>query len=890
MDTPTERTLHLCVHTLKQPADFAPHNRTIIQHSPTWALNLQKHEDLHMNIGNDDNPQSSFSLISDFDGDMDALLSTPFKSPLPAIALRNMTMFPGVVGSVMIGRKMSLSVIKQSLEKGTHMAVFTQKDANVEEPGAKDLYDEGVLARVMRIIDMPTGNKIAILQTYGPIKLEQVKRRRPTLRVEASHIEEKAADENDEKFTVLANACRDAVLKYLNLNKSFRSSEAAFAIGNIKHKTYLINFICNNMKFSQDECNELLREHDTYERAMKLLKLLNREVELAELRIDIQDRTQEELDDQQRQYFLRQQIKNIQKELGDSESDDATQLAEKALSLDMPQKVRDTFNRELNKLKRLNSQMPDYSVQLSYLQTIVSLPWNVYTDDNLSIKNAANTLEHNHYGMEKVKERILEHLAALRYRSDEKSPILCLVGPPGVGKTSLGHSIAEAMGRKYVRISLGGVHDEAEIRGHRRTYVGAMPGRIIKGVMKAETSNPLFVLDEIDKVSGNNYNGDPHSALLEVLDPEQNNTFHDNYLDIDYDLSKVFFIATANSLQTIPQPLLDRMEVIQVDGYLTEEKKEIARRHLIPKEQSTYNFGDKAKLKFSPSAIEYIIEKYTRESGVRQLEKQIEKIFRKVAFLTSEAEDGTMPYADKSIKPADIEQLLGKPLFSRDKYQGNKYAGVVTGLAWTAVGGEILFIETSVSRSKSGKLTLTGNLGDVMKESAVLALEYIRSHADTLGIDYRVFDHWGIHIHVPEGATPKDGPSAGITIATSIASALTQRRVRDHIAMTGEITLRGKVLPVGGIKEKILAAKRAGITDIMISEENRKDIEDINPQYVKGLTFHFVEDVQDVLRFALLKEKVDHAITLSIPDDDKPIADKQEPTSHSSEVAARLLK
>ncbi len=565
------------------------------------------------------------------------------------------------------------------------------------------------------------------------------------------------------------------------------------------------------------------------------------------------------------------------------------EIERKAEKLTFPDKVKELFKREVEKLKRLNQQSPDYNVQLNYLQTLVALPWGINTEDNLSIKNAEHVLERDHYGMEKVKERILEHLATLRYRKAEKAPILCLVGPPGVGKTSLGRSIAEALGRKYVRISLGGVHDEAEIRGHRRTYIGAMPGRIVKGIMKAESSNPLFVLDEIDKVSENNYNGDPHSALLEVLDPEQNNAFHDNYLDVDYDLSKIFFIATANTLQTIPQPLLDRMEVIEVEGYLTEEKKEIARRHLIPKEQKVFDFGDGAKLKFTPAAIEYIIEKYTRESGVRQLEKQVDKIFRKVAFLTSKSEDGKMPFADRSIKPADIEALLGKPLFNRDKYQGNKYAGVVTGLAWTAVGGEILFIETSVSRSKGPKLTLTGNLGDVMKESAVLALEYIKSHADTLNIDYRVFDHWGIHIHVPEGATPKDGPSAGITIATSIASALTQRRVRDHIAMTGEITLRGRVLPVGGIKEKILAAKRAGITDIMISEDNRKDIEDINARYIEGLSFHFVENVQDVLRFALLDEKVEHAIELTVEDDSADNSDAHKQAT-DNKVAVRLLK
>lgn len=850
-----------------------------------------------MNI--DVNPQASFSLIADFDGDMNELLHTPFDTTLPALILRNMMLFPGVVGSVAINRTMSLKVVNQSLKKGSLIAVLAQKDANVEEPERNDLYDEGVVARVMRTIDLPglpgSNNCMAILQTYGPIKLEQVKRRKPTMRVEVSPIEEVTYNKDDEEIKALADACRDGMIKFLQLNDAPRSEEAIFAIKNISHPIFLISFICTNMQLSQDERYKLLQKHDQRDRAMLLLQIINRQIQFAQIKHDIQNQTRRDLDQQQREYFLHQQIKNIQSELGEGENSDVVELERKAQKLNMPQKVADTFKREIDKFKKINPQSPDYSIQLNYLQTIVALPWGIGTNDNLNIKNAERVLERDHYGMEKVKERILEHLATLRYRRNEKAPILCLVGPPGVGKTSLGRSIAEALGRKYVRISLGGVHDEAEIRGHRRTYIGAMPGRIIKGIMKAETNNPLFVLDEVDKVSENNYNGDPHSALLEVLDPEQNSTFHDNYLDLDFDLSKVFFIATANSLQTIPRPLLDRMEVIEVEGYLTEEKKEIARRHLIPKEQKEYDFGkeqnnDKdAKLKFTSSAIEYIIEKYTRESGVRQLEKQFDKIFRKVAYLTSTSEDGHMPYAGHSIKPADIEQLLGKPLFSRDKYQGNKYAGVVTGLAWTAVGGEILFIETSVSRSKGPKLTLTGNLGDVMKESAVLALEYIKSHADKLGIDYRVFDHWGVHIHVPEGATPKDGPSAGITIATSIASALTQRRVRDHIAMTGEITLRGRVLPVGGIKEKILAAKRAGITDIMISEENRKDVEEINERYVEGLTFHFVNDVQEVLQFALLNEKVDNAIELTF-DDDANNVNTTTNTDADKTVAVRLLK
>ena len=838
-----------------------------------------------MNI-RDDNPQTAFSLVADFDGDMNALLQTPHEDTLPALALRNMMLFPGVVGSVTIGRPMSLKVVSQSLKKGAIIAVLAQKNGDVEDPDRKDLFDEGVVARVMRMIDLPNGNSMAILQTYGAIKLEHIKRRKPTMRVEISSIPEVVYGKDDKEFAVLADACRDAVIRFLKLNEGMRSEEAAFAVRNISHPAFLVNFICSNMQLSQEDRYTLFQLHDMRERAFKLLQMLNRECQFAQIKHDIQNQTREELDQQQREYFLHQQIKNIQTELGEDGNNDVTEIERKAEGLTFPDKVKELFKREVEKLKRLNQQSPDYNIQLNYLQTLVALPWGINTEDNLSIKNAEHVLERDHYGMEKVKERILEHLATLRYRKTEKAPILCLVGPPGVGKTSLGRSIAEALGRKYVRISLGGVHDEAEIRGHRRTYIGAMPGRIVKGIMKAESSNPLFVLDEIDKVSENNYNGDPHSALLEVLDPEQNNAFHDNYLDVDYDLSKVFFIATANSLQTIPQPLLDRMEVIEVEGYLTEEKKEIARRHLIPKEQKVFDFGDDTKLKFTPAAIEYIIEKYTRESGVRQLEKQVDKIFRKVAFLTSKSEDGKMPFAGRSIKPADIETLLGKPLFSRDKYQGNKYAGVVTGLAWTAVGGEILFIETSVSRSKGPKLTLTGNLGDVMKESAVLALEYIKSHADTLNIDYRVFDHWGIHIHVPEGATPKDGPSAGITIATSIASALTQRRVRDHIAMTGEITLRGRVLPVGGIKEKILAAKRAGITDIMISEDNRKDIEDINARYVEGLSFHFVENVQDVLRFALLEEKVEHAIDLTVEDE----SDDAHKQATSNKVAVRLLK
>lgn len=834
----------------------------------------------------DDNTHTPFSLIADFEGDMNELLRTPSDSSLPALPLRNMMLFPGVVGSVTVGRESSLKVILHSVKHESLIAVFTQKDSSIEEPEQRDLYPEGVLARVVRTIELPGNNIAAILQSYGAIKLEHIKRRRPFLRVDISPIEEKLYDLHDKEFAALVDACRDAIVRYFNLGEGHRMQEASFAVKNISHPVFLINFLCLNMSLSQEERFSLFSEHDLKRRAYKLLQYLNRECQFAQLKRNIQEQTREELDQQQKEYFLHQQMKNIQNELGENEDGDVAELERKASEIKFPEKVDAAFRRELEKLKRMNQQNPDYTVQLNYLQTVVDLPWSKSTKDNLNIKNAENVLNRDHYGMERVKERILEHLATLRYRKNEKAPILCLYGPPGVGKTSLGKSIAEAIGRKYVRISLGGVHDEAEIRGHRRTYVGAMPGRIIKGIMKAESNNPLFVLDEIDKVSENNFNGDPNSALLEVLDPEQNHAFHDNFLDLDFDLSQVFFIATANTLQTIPRPLLDRMEVIEVEGYLTEEKKEIAKRHLIPKEQNDFDFGEKTKIKFTSAAIETVIERYTRESGVRQLEKQINKIFRKIAYLTSTSDDDVNPFQKTSIKPADIEKLLGKPLFSRDRYQGNRYAGVVTGLAWTAVGGEILFIETSVSRSKGAKLTLTGNLGDVMKESAVLALEYIKAHADVLNIDYRIFDHWGVHIHVPEGATPKDGPSAGITIATSIASALTQRRVRDHIAMTGEITLRGRVLPVGGIKEKILAAKRAGITDIVISVENKRDIEEINAHYIEGLTFHYVEDVRDVLNFALLKEKVEHAINLDVPTESETPSDKQPNNS----VSVRLMK
>ena len=612
---------------------------------------------------------------------------------------------------------------------------------------------------------------------------------------------------------------------------------------------------------------KMLEQDTLNDRLLEALRALHKESKLLHLQNEISMKTRYDLDEEQKEYFLKQQIRNIRKELGDGDGrPERKEIIEKAKGKNWNEATQKIFKKELAKLDTIHPQSPDYSIQISFLQTMVDLPWNEYTEDDLSLSRAKRILNRDHYGMEKVKERILEYLAVRALNGGQKSPILCLYGPPGVGKTSLGKSIADAMKRKYVRMSLGGLHDEAEIRGHRRTYIGAMPGRIIKNIQKAGSSNPVFILDEIDKVGKNNFQGDPASALLEVLDPEQNNAFHDNYLDADYDLSKVLFIATANDLGSIPRPLLDRMELIEVGGYITEEKIEIAKRHLVPTELENNGLDkQEEKISFNKAALECIIEHYTRESGVRQLKKQINKCLRKVAYKM--ACDGKLEHS--TIGMDEVKELLGNPPFNRDIYQGNDYAGVVTGLAWTSVGGEILFIETSLSRGKAGKLTLTGNLGDVMKESAVIALEYIKSHIDLLGVDYRIFENWNLHIHVPEGATPKDGPSAGITIATSIASAITQRKVRKNTAMTGEITLRGKVLPVGGIKEKILAAKRAGITDIVICKDNRKDIEEIPAKYLKGVSFHYVEDVADVWEFALTDEKVKHPIDFTIPENDK---------------------
>ncbi len=806
-------------------------------------------------------------MIADYEGDVTKLFEGGINGEVPILATRNLVLFPGVVSPILIGREASLQLVNALKDRqDSTFAIFCQKDAEKDEPDTDDIYEYGVYAKIIRVLEMPGGNNLTVIvQGLGRCKLIKLTSTKPFIKGIVEEMPETGLNNVDAEFAAAVEDLKNTTIEYVKKNDDI-PDEAQFAVQNINNPVILLNFVCTSLPFNIEEKINLLKTDTRKGRILKILKILHREMQLLDIKHDIRTKTREDIDEQQREYFLQQQIKNIKEELGNGDSyPEKKELMELAGKKVWPEEIKKTFHKELDKLDILNPQSPEFSVQYTYLQTFVGLPWECYTTDDLNLKKAEKVLDKDHYGMKKVKERILEYMAVLSLRKDLKSPIICLYGPPGVGKTSLGKSIAKAMGRKYARISLGGLHDEAEIRGHRRTYIGAMPGRIIKNIQKVGSSNPVFILDEIDKVTQNTVNGDPASALLEVLDPEQNHAFHDNYLDVDYDLSKVLFIATANDLNTIPRPLLDRMEIIEVSGYITEEKVEIAKRHLIPKEKSNCGLEDEKKLVFNKAAIEKTIEQYTRESGVRQLEKQINKAFRKLAYM--KAMDGNLPYF--KITPNELEDLLGKPPFYRDIYQGNDYAGVVTGLAWTSVGGEILFIETSLSKGKGSKLTLTGNLGDVMKESAVLALEYVKAHAEKLNIDYRIFDHWNIHIHVPEGATPKDGPSAGITIATSIASALTQRKVRKNTAMTGEITLRGKVLPVGGIKEKILAAKRAGITEIVMCKDNKKDIEEISEEYLKGVNFHYVENVQDVWEFALTDEIVKNPVSFEIDDDKK---------------------
>ena len=772
---------------------------------------------------------------------------------LPLIALRNMSIFPGTLVPILVGRKKSMQVIRQAEKDNKYFGVVTQRDAGIEDPKLEDLYTVGTVVEVSQIIELPSGEISAILRGRQRFTLESLTQEDPYLSGKIKLLDDTSIGEStEEEFKALTDLIHERTLGFLE--KIAPSAPTGFleTIRSVKNRAYIIHLSASLLQVSTEVRQEMLEAEDLSVRGLRVLAQLQAHIQESDIKESILSRTRQEMDQQQREYFLQQQMRTIQDELGTGANadDEIEELRKKGADKLWSDAVAETFEKELRKAERLNPQSPDFSVQMQYLRTIVDLPWGVYSQDNFDLKGAKEILDREHYGLDRVKERILEHLAVLKLKGDMKSPILCLYGPPGVGKTSLGRSVAESLGRQYVRISLGGVHDEAEIRGHRRTYIGAMSGRIIQSLQKAGTSNPVFVLDEIDKLSSD-YKGDPASALLEVLDPEQNTTFHDNYLDIDYDLSKVLFIATANNISTIPQALRDRMELIEVTGYIAEEKLKIAEQHLVPKEAKEH--GLKLEdIHFAPGALDLIIEEYTRESGVRSLTKKIAAVMRKLAWAVAAEEQ--LP---AEITPELVREYLGKTIYSRDKYQGNEHPGVVVGLAWTSVGGEILFIESSLQPGQNGKLILTGSLGDVMKESATIALSYIRAHAPQLGIDLEQLKDKEIHIHVPEGAIPKDGPSAGITMVSSLVSAITRRKVRAHLAMTGEITLRGKVLPVGGIKEKILAAKRSGITDIILCRENEKDILEIKDHYLEGLTFHYVDEITEVLAFALLDEVVE---------------------------------
>ncbi|MDR0686296.1 MAG: endopeptidase La [Dysgonamonadaceae bacterium] len=772
------------------------------------------------------------------------------------LPLKNLMFLPGILTPINVGREKPQKMIRDVRKKKGIIGVFCQKDINESDPGFEDLYPVGTAARIVNIVKEEEGSITIVLMGINRIRLKSITAKDPYLKGYFEPLTDIYPVKSDKEYKEQLKSVREITIRMIS-EKMGLPDFIMDGISKSKDIQYLIDLAFSAVGATVEEKQNLMATDDVKERMNKLLKLLDQDVQLLNIKADIRRKTQTEIDKQQREYFLQQEMKNIQEALGGGSSHEVeiNNIKEKAKKVNFTPEQRKVFDKELQKLERINTHSPEHSTQMEYVQTLLSLPWNSFTKDNFNLKRARRVLDKEHFGLEKVKERILEHLAVLKLKGDMKSPIICLHGPPGVGKTSLGKSVSESLGRKYVRMSLGGLHDESEIRGHSRTYIGSMPGRIIRSLQKAGSANPVIILDEIDKV-GQDYKGDPAAALLEVLDPEQNVAFHDNYIDIDFDLSKVLFIATANTLNTISQPLLDRMELIDVSGYICEEKLEIARRHLIPHQLEAHGIA-KDKFGMSKRAILAVIESYTRESGVRALNKQIAKIMRKVALAIVAGES----YPNR-LEPEHLRDYLGVVKFSRDRYEGNEYAGVVTGLAWTAVGGEILFIETSLSRGKGGKLTLTGNLGDVMKESAILSLEYIKSHAGQLGIPDGVFDKWNVHLHVPEGAIPKDGPSAGITMTASMVSAFTQRKTRPHIAMTGEMTLRGKVLPVGGIKEKILAAKRAGITDIVLCSENRRNIEEINEMYIEGLTFHYVDDVREVLDVALLEEKINNPLEI----------------------------
>ncbi|RPG28335.1 MAG: endopeptidase La [Muricauda sp. TMED12] len=773
---------------------------------------------------------------------------------LPVLPLRNTVLFPGVVIPITAGRDKSINLIKDANNGTKTIGVVSQKDESVENPGPEDINMVGTVARILRVLQMPDGNTTVIIQGKKRFKIDAVLTEKPYLTAKVSEAAEERPDEKSSEFEAIIDSIKELAFKIIKDNPNI-PSEATFAIKNIQSNSFLINFVSSNLNLAVKEKQQLLEIPNLQERALTTLKYMNMELQKLELRNDIQSKVRSDMDQQQREYFLHQQMKTIQEELGGlSYEEEVDEMSEKAKKKKWSKKVQEHFEKELGKMQRMNPQVAEYSIQRNYLDLLLDLPWNEYSKDKFDLKRAQKILDRDHYGLEDVKRRIIEYLAVLKLRNDMKSPILCLYGPPGVGKTSLGKSVAEALGREYVRMSLGGLRDEAEIRGHRKTYIGAMPGRIIQSLKKAGTSNPVFILDEIDKLASS-HQGDPSSAMLEVLDPEQNSDFHDNFLEMGYDLSKVMFIATANNLSTIQPALRDRMEIIHVTGYTIEEKVEIAKRHLLPKQLEEHGLSKK-DLKIGKRQLEKIVEGYTRESGVRSLEKQIAKVVRYAAKSIAMEEEYNV-----TVNNENIEKILGPARLERDKYESNDVAGVVTGLAWTSVGGDILFIESILSKGK-GTMNITGNLGKVMKESATIAMEYIKSNADEYGIDSDVFDKYNVHIHVPEGATPKDGPSAGITMLTSLVSLFTQRKVKKSLAMTGEITLRGKVLPVGGIKEKILAAKRARIKEIILCADNRKDIEEIKAEYLKGLTFHYVTDMSEVIDIAITKQKVKNAKTL----------------------------
>ena len=788
--------------------------------------------------------------------DEEAMNKEEIPTELSILPLRNMVLFPGVVIPITAGRDKSIKLINEALDGNKTIGVVAQLNEEVEVPGGNDVYRFGTVAKILKTLKLPDGNITVILQGKKRFAIDEIIQEDPYLKAKVVEAEDAKPDANDLEFKTIIETIKETAQEIVRENPNI-PSEAAFALKNIESDSFLVNFVSSNLNLDVADKQALLEKNDLKERALETLRRMNTELQKLNLKNDIQTKVRIDLDQQQKEYFLHQQIKTIQEELGGvSHEQEFEEMRTKAKSKKWDAKIKEHFDKELSKMQRMNPQVAEFSIQRNYLELLLELPWNEYTKDKFDLKNAKKILDKDHYGLEDVKRRVIEHMAVLKLRNDMKSPILCLYGPPGVGKTSIGKSVAKALGREYVRISLGGLRDEAEIRGHRKTYIGAMPGRIIQSIKKAKTSNPVFVLDEIDKLSSSNQ-GDPSSAMLEVLDPEQNKEFYDNFVELGFDLSKVMFIATSNSLNTIQPALLDRMEVIEMNGYTIEEKTEILRQHLLPKQLKEHGLDAKI-ISISKKVMEFIVTKYTRESGVRRLDKEVATIVRNIAKSIVLEEE-----FNEKLTEEDIIKILGAPKYDYDKYESNDVAGVVTGLAWTRVGGDILFIESILSEGK-GTLTMTGNLGNVMKESATIALEYIKSNSNLFGIDVKVFDKYKIHVHVPEGATPKDGPSAGIAMLTSMVSSFTQRKIKKNVAMTGEITLRGKVLPVGGIKEKILAAKRANIKEIILCKDNKRDIDQIKPEYLTGLTFHYVDKMIEVIDLALTNQKVKNAKELTI--------------------------